>query len=189
MRRTAEPLTILWGLLTVGFLGCGGDHSTGQNGFALLEPSLKSLTSRLQAHYGTIQGLLGSSITIATTPDWNAIQRERDEYGQQMHDSLNDLGEKVTMIGNCWMMMGDMMEDTGDGTICPCQPYMENAIDELDTHLSNMLSWMNQHDPDGLWEEMGRHMQQMGSSIQNMSSHMNQLYGPHGMMNGGRGMM
>ena len=66
---------------------------------------------------------------------------------------------------------------------------MDDATGELGTHLSNMLTWMEQHDPNGLWQEMGRHMQQTGSRIQNMSSHMNQVCRPHGMMNGGMEMM
>lgn len=107
-----------------------------------------------------------------------------------MHDILNDLGEKTTMVGACQMMMGGMTigRESGGGT-CPCQAYMDDATEELDGHLSTMLGWMDRRDPDSLWEEMGRHMQQMGVHIRNMASHMAQLYGTDGMMNGGMGMM
>lgn len=190
-RKSAAVLVIAlwvpWIPFLAGSAGCGGGSEAGGGGFALLAPDLQRLTSRLQAHYETVQGLLGPSRAADAPPDWDAVQREREEYGQQMRSTLDDLGEKAAAVGNCRMTMGGMMKGPPDGAACPCQPYVGDVSEELEAHLSKMLAWMDLEDPGNLWQEMQRHMEEMGSHLEDMASHMGQVYGPHGVMGGGVG--
>jgi hypothetical protein len=168
------------------------------------DTSIQALDTRLQSHYETVTGVFNSTeaANAATrggpleastgtqefglmNEDWEAIDRERGDYGQDMHRILNNLGETVTTVGACQMMMGDMIfghQHAED--ICPCEPYMDVTDEEIDQHLSGMLAWMDQQDPSGLLEEMNRHWEQMRSHIQDMDSHMRQTYGSHGGMMG-----
>ena len=185
-------------LLLIGFSGCGGDASTtSQDDFASLQPDLQALNVRLDTHYDSVTAIIGSPVSASATSettdlaasltedDWAEVRRETDEYDQDMHRILNDLGDKVTMVGACQMMIGGMMVGHHDGDPCSCQTYMDGSADELQDHLSLMLSWMGQHNQNGLWEEMGRHMEQMGSRIQSMANHMRESYRADGGHHGG----
>jgi hypothetical protein len=203
--RKSTLALLVPGFVFIGLWGCGDDHNqTGTDALSMLEPSIQALDTRLQSHYETVTGVLnsveagnastqGGPLEASTdaqelglmNEDWEAIHRERDDYGQDMHRILNDLGESVSRVGDCQMMMGGMMfghqhaEDT-----CPCEPYMDTTDEEIDQHLSEMLTWMDQQDTSGLWEEMNGHWEQMRSHIQDMDSHMRQTYGSHGGMMG-----
>ena len=192
-----SPFCLL-SLLLIGFSGCGGDASTdSQDDFASLQPDLQALNARLDTHYDSVAAILGSPVSASTASeaadlaasltedDWAAVRKDTDEYGQEMHRILNDLGDKVTMVGACQMMIGGMMIGPHDGDSCSCQPYMDSSADELQDHLSLMLSWMGQHNQEGLWGEMGRHMEQMGSRIQSMANHMREIYRADGDHHGG----
>jgi hypothetical protein len=192
-------------IVFIGLWGCGDDDTqTGTDALSMLEPSIQALDTRLQSHYETVAGVLNSAEArndatqggpfeaSAETQelglmneDWEAIHRERGDYGQDMHRILNNLGETVTTVGACQMMMGGMMfGHQHDEDTCPCEPYMDVTDEEIDQHLSEMLTWMDQQDPSGLLEEMNGHWEQLRSHIQDMDSHMRQTYGSHGGMKG-----
>ena len=192
-------------IVFIGLWGCGDDDTqTGTDALSMLEPSIQALDTRLQSHYETVAGVLNSAEArnAATqgglfeasaetqelalmNEDWQAIHRERDDYGQDMHRIMNNLGETVTTVGTCRMMMGGMMfGHQRDEDTCPCEPYMDVTDEEIDQHLSEMLAWMDQQDPSGLWEEMNRHSEQMRFHVDGMDSHMRQTYGSHGGMMG-----
>ena len=188
----------LLSLLLIGVSGCGGDTSTdSQDDLSSLQPDLQALNARLDTHYDSVTAILGSPVSASATSeatdlaasltedDWAAVRRETDDYGREMHRILNDLGEKVTMVGACQMMIGGMMVGPHDGDSCSCQPYIDGSADELQDHLSLMLSWMGQRNQNGLWDEMGRHMEQMESHIQSMANHMREIYGVDGGHHGG----
>ena len=214
IRKSTLALLVL-GFLFIGLWGCGDDHNqTGTDALWLflssifspnmLEPSIQALDTRLQSHYETVTGVLDSAeaVNAATrvdpleastetqelglmNEDWEVMHGERDDYAQDMRRILNNLGETVTTVGACQMMMGGMMfghQQAED--VCPCEPYMDVTDEELDQHLSEMLAWMNQQDPSGLLEEMNRHWEEMRSHIEDMDSHMQQTYGSHGGMMG-----
>jgi hypothetical protein len=203
--RKSTLALLVPGFVFIGLWGCGGDdNQTGTDALSMLKPSIQALDTRLQSHYETVAGVLnsaeaGNSSTrrgsfeastytqelALTNEDWQAIHRERDDYGQDMHRILNDLGETVSVVGDCQMMMGGMMfgHQQAEGT-CPCEPYMDVTDEEIDEHISEMLAWMNQQNPSGLWEEMNRHSEQMRFQIDDMDSHMRQTYGSHGGMMG-----
>ncbi|MGW8179399.1 MAG: hypothetical protein ACWGQW_11660 [bacterium] len=194
---------LLPGFVLIGLWGCGDDHNeTGTDALSRLEPGIQALDNRLQTHYETVTGILnsagaGNASTRGRTlgastdtqelglmnEDWEAIHREREDYGQDMHRMLNDLGDTVSMVGDCQMMMGGMMFGNQHAAdTCPCEPYMDVTDEEVDQHMSEMLDWMNQQNPSGLWEEMDRHWEQLKSDIQNLHSHMRQTYRAHGGM-------
>jgi hypothetical protein len=203
--RKSTLALLVPGFVFIGLWGCGDDNNqTGTDALSMLEPNIQAMDSRLQSHYETVTGVLisaeaGNASTqggpfeastythglALTNEDWQAIHRERDDYGQDMHRILNDLGETVSVVGDCQMMMGGMMfGHQHDEDTCPCEPYMDVTDEEIDQHISEMLAWMNQQNPSGLLEEMDRHWEQMGSHIQNTHSHMRQTYGSHGGMMG-----
>ena len=195
--------------IVVGISGCGGGHDGigdgGSDALSMLEPSIQALDNRLQSHYTAVTGVLNSADAgnAATQgirseeysaaqdlglmdEDWLAIRMETEDYGQDMQRILDDLGETVTMIGACQMMMGGMMFGSPNaGNTCPCQPYMNTSTEEVEQHLDEMLTWMDREDPSKLWEEMNSHRGAMRSDIQDMGSHMRQVYGSQG----GGGMM
>ena len=203
--RKSTLALLVPGFVFIGLWGCGGDdNQTGTDALSMLEPSIQALDTRLQSHYETVAGVLNSAEArnAATqggpfeasaetqelglmNEDWEAIHRERGDYGQDMHRILNNLGEAVTTVGACQMMMGGMMfGHQHDEDTCPCEPYMDVTDEEIDQHLSEMLTWMNQQDTPNLWGEMDRHWELMRSHIQDMGSHMQQVYGSHGGMMG-----
>jgi len=193
-------------LAILAFSGCGHDGmgSGTEDYYSMLEPDVHALYSRLQSHYDTVAGVVNfvnqggneserigmgtpsdGPLNVLSAEDWETVQQEREDYDQDMHRTLKDLGETVATIGACRMMMGGMTfgpEDTG--IECPCGPYMETSTEELEIHLSEMISWMDQEDMSGLWEEMEDHWEQMGSHIQVMASHMRQIFGSGGGMMG-----
>lgn len=202
-------------LLPVGMLaglgGCGTDHGdmvgAETDALGLLEPGIRALDNQLQSHYSAVTGILnaanvstaskeGAGLEAApvsetyglTDEDWQALLMETQGYGQDMTRIMNDLGDTVTMIGTCQMMMGGMMfgSENGVGT-CPCQPYMITSVEEIQQHLDEMLDWMELEDSSGLLEEMNSHRNLMRSHILDMGSHMRQTYGSRG--GGGMGGM
>jgi hypothetical protein len=203
--RKSTLALLVPGFVFIGLWGCGDDNNqTGTDALSMLEPNIQAMDSRLQSHYETVTGVLisaeaGNASTqggpfeastythglALTNEDWQAIHRERDDYGQDMHRILNDLGETVSVVGDCQMMMGGMMFGTSNvGNTCPCQPYMDTSTEELEQHLDEMLTWMDLEDSSRLWEEMDSHRGVMRSDIEEMGSHMRQVYGDHGGMMG-----
>lgn len=184
--------------------GCGRGHDGigGTDGevLSMLEPSIQALDNRLQSHYTAVTGILDSADERSAVTqgirsgayavvqdlglmdeDWQAIRMETEDYGQDMRRILNDLGERVTMIGACQMTMAGMMFGSpNDGNTCPCEPYMDTSTEELERHLDESLTWMDREDPSRLWEEMDSHRGVMRTDIQDMGSHMRQVYGPQG---------
>jgi hypothetical protein len=201
--RKVELAQVVSIAMLVLLLGCGADLDETDD-FGLLESGIQALDTRLQSHHATVTGILNSlenrnvamggvSLEAQTKviglgtldEDWEAIHREWENYGEDMHRILNELGETVTMIGACQMMMGGMMFGTPNAeNTCLCEPYMDTSIEEVDQHLSEMLTWMNQQDTPNLWGEMDRHWELMRSQIQDMDSHMQKVYGSHGGMMG-----
>lgn len=180
-------------LLLAGFLGCGGDgNNSGDNSPGVLASDLQALDTRLQSHVHSVDSILGSAAGAAAasaaalpSTDWGAIQAERDRYSQDMRSILNDMGQNVGSIGDCRIMCGGTTYGPPGTASCSSQPDMDSTFQELDNHLQHMSSWMNQQDPSGLGQEMGRHRDQMRADILDMGSHMDQLYGGHdGWMNG-----
>jgi hypothetical protein len=115
--------------------------------------------------------------------DWQTIRMETQDYGQDMEQIMNDLGDTVTMVGACQMMMDGMMFGSPDaGNTCPCQPYMDVFTEEVEEHLDGMLGWLDLENPSGLRQEMNSHRNLMRSHIQEMGSHMRQTYGSQGGM-------
>lgn len=167
--------------LLFGLWGCGDNGGGVESDFSSLNPYLKALNDRLNSHRAFVQGALESSTKaldgVLSGEDWDALHEEHGNYEDDMHGYLDELGSMITHIGNCQMLLGGMMYGPHGAGTCPCQPYMGGAIDELDHHLSEMLFWMGLHDPDGLWEEMSRHMEQMDNHLLEMREHMQGLYG------------
>ncbi len=202
--RKFMPFLLLPAIVMFGLWGCGVGHDdmggTGSDGLSMLEPSIQALDNRLQSHYTAVTGVLNSAdARNAATQgirsgayaavqdlglmdeDWQAIRMETEDYGQDMHRILNDLGETVTMIGACQMMMGGMMFGSPNaGNTCPCEPYMDTSTEELEQHIAEMLTWMDREDPSRLWEEMDSHWGVMRTDIRDMGSHMRQVYGSQG---------
>jgi hypothetical protein len=198
-QNTVKILSVLGLAMILAFQGCGhnGMGSGTDDTFSILDPKIESLNSRLQSHYVRVAGILGSAeegiskleadyrANSLSDEDWAAIHAEQEDYGQEMHRILNDLGETVTMIGACRMMIGGMMFGPEDiESECPCTPYMDTSSDELDRHLAEMLDRMDQGDMAWIWKEVKDHWEQMGSHISQMASHMQQTYGSHGGMMG-----
>lgn len=205
--RKSTLALLVPGFVFIGLWGCGADNDDNQAGtdaLGMLEPNIQALDTRLQSHYATVTDVLdsvevGNPATQAgpfkasaetqelgrIDEDWEALNRERRDYGQDMHRILNNLGDAVAMVGACQMMVGGMMfghQNAED--VCPCEPYMDVTDEEIEQHLSEMLASMNQQDPSDLREEMNRHWERMRSHIQDMESHMRQAYGSHGGMMG-----
>lgn len=191
-------------LLLAGFLGCGEDgNGSGDNSPGVLASDLQALDTRLQSHVDSVDRILVSvagaaaySPAALSGTDWGAIQAERDRYAQDMRSILGDMGQNVGSIGDCRITCGGTTYGSPGSASCSSQPDMDRTFQELDHHLQEMSWWMNQHDPSGLLQEMGRHRDQMRADILDMGSRMDQLYGGHdGWMNGwddymrGHGMM
>jgi hypothetical protein len=156
---------------------------TGRDSYGLLELGLDALDARLQSHDSTISGIMNSigDGTMGIQPDetWEMILMETEDYGQDMHWILGQLGEGVSMMGTCQMMMGGTMFGSPTaGDTCPSQPYMDGSTAEIDQHLSEMLTWMEQENLQSLWEEMDTHWEQMGTNLLDMRSHMQETFGP-----------
>ena len=196
---------LLPAVVFAGLWGCGGDDGDlGTDALGMLEPGIQSLDTRLQSHYDTVTGTLNSAnASSAATQgigsdaaaaaqasglmdeDWQALRMETEDYGQDMHRILNDLGETVTTIGDCRMRMGCMMFGSPNaGKTCSSEPYMDTSTEEVEQHLDEMLDWMDQQNPSGLRQELDSHRNLMRSNIQEMGSHMRQTYGPQGGMGG-----
>ena len=206
--RGSMPAILLSTAIVAGVSGCGAGHDgiggTDGDALSMLEPGIQALDNRLQSHYTAVTDVLNSAdersaVTQGTRSgadaavqdlglmdeDWQAIRMETEDYGQDMHRILNDLGERVTMIGACQMTMGGMMFGSPNGgNTCPCEPYMDTSTEELEQHLDEMLRWMDREDLSRLWEEMDSHRGVMRSDIEDMGSHMRQAYGAHGGMMG-----
>ena len=198
-RRIHEALVFLaLPLLFVAIGGCGSDDSGMTDGFDSLRPNLQSMDNRLEGYYTKVAGILESAspaslampasssggLSAAGPPsdpqqvDWDALDRVCRQYIQDMDRLTNDLGESVTRIGTCRMMMQDVLVSPPDAVnTCPCQPYMNDCLDELDRHFSGMQTWMSRQNPAGVWQEMNTHRSRMGSDIQELDSQMRQTYG------------
>ncbi len=168
--------------LLLGLWGCGDDSAGTKSDFATLSPYLQALNDRVDSHHEYVQGIFEYRSKVPDSgpseEDWDALHEEHSNYDNDMHGYLDVLGNMVTHIGNCQMWLGGMMYGPhGTNDTCPCQSYMNEVIEELDHHLSEMLSWMELHDLDGLLGEMNRHMEQIGIHLLEMREHMQQLYG------------
>ncbi len=190
-------------IVVLGTLGCGtGDSGPGSatDTLSMLDQGVQALDSELDTHYQTVTGILDSSAApevategfVATTEaapeastpqdqEWQAIEQERENYGEQMHRILDDLGESVTEIGDCGMMMGGrMFGDQNAVQTCSCEPYMDSSTEEIELHLREMERWMEHRDAQGLLQEMDRHREEMRTRIQQMGAHMREQYGSPG---------
>ncbi|MEW6442628.1 MAG: hypothetical protein AB1640_16955 [bacterium] len=184
----------LTSVLLAGLWGCGGGGDDPANGSpGLLYSDLQDLDTTIQSHVETVEGVLGTgarsvqqeAAAVLTPADWEALRAESVDYSTEMNHMLGSLGEDVTSAGDCQISYGGMMYGPPDsGGSCPCQSYLDGIGRELDRHLRDMSSWMDQHDPSGLWQEMIRHRDRMRSHITDMGSHMEHLYGHDGWMDG-----
>lgn len=185
-------LSLFVGLAAAG-AGCGGGHGmAGGSAFGMLDPQIQAMNNRLATYFETVQGNLADIETGGLTPSeigagsqemaWASLETVKEEYGRWMHARLNALGETAAFAGKCWMMMGDAMigpYPEGGGT-CPCAPYMNQSVEELNRHLSEMSAWMQNRDPSGIPDEMNAHWGAMSGHLMRMRASMQQMHGSSG---------